>query len=146
MGSTKSFILRKLSSTVVTTTVFSFLWVMYFIIVDGYQSEYNLGNQLMEGFFFYSIMVGTIILFYGNLVSIIVEKLLEKRFPQHKSLYVLILGVFGLVNGLIIFPPFAYLGMLAAMLYGIIDRWIFKRITKNKIFCIFSDIQQKGVR
>jgi hypothetical protein len=133
MQSTKSFILRKLSTTFVATTIFSFLLVLNFSIVDGFEFKYNRGNQLIGWFLFYSIYVGVIILFYGNLVSIIVEKLQTKWFPKHNWLYIFFLGVFGLANGLIFQAgSFALLGMVAAVIYGVIDKWIYKRTIENK--------------
>lgn len=133
-----SLALRKLSTTLVTTTVFSLLLAMAFSLVDGFEFEYNKGYQLMGLFFFYFLYVGIIIFVYGNLVSIVIERLQAKWFPVHNWLYVFILGVFGLVSGLI-FPSisFALLGSLAAILYGIIDKSIEKRVTKNKSIKIF---------
>lgn len=133
-----SFILRKLSTTFVTTTIFTFLLVMAFRFVDGFEFGYNQGNQLIGWFFFYFVYVGAIILVYGNVVSIVVEKLQTKWFPVHNWLYILILGVFGLANGLL-FPsaPFAFLGMLAAILYGIMDKWLYNRMIKNKSIKMF---------
>ncbi|RSL29049.1 hypothetical protein D7Z54_33350, partial [Salibacterium salarium] len=115
MESTKRFILRKLSATFVATTIFAFL----FGIVDGFEFEmkYNQGNQFIQRFYFYAIYIGAIILFYGNTVSIVVEKIQMKWFPQYNWLYVFILGVFGLANGLLFQVAtfgggFALLGML----------------------------------
>lgn len=138
MDSKRSFILRKLSTTFVVTTMSSFLFVLAYGFVDGFESEYDRGNQLMGWFFFYFICIGVIILVYGNLVSIVIEKLQTKWFPVHNWLYILILGVFGLANGLL-FPSFTFalLGMMAALIYGIIDKWLYNRMTRNRSIKVF---------
>jgi hypothetical protein len=77
--------------------------------------------------------IGVIILIYGNLVSIVIEYLQRKWFQQYDWLYVLILGVFGLANGLFFQQgTLAFFGMLAAILYAIIDKWLYKRKPASK--------------
>ena len=48
-------------------------------------------------------------------------------------LYVIILGVFGLANGLLFQElTFALLGLVAAVLYAIVDKWLRKRMKEEK--------------
>ncbi len=129
-------------TTIVTTIVFSLLFVFNLSIVevdvDGVETTYNIRNQFFGWFIFLSMYVGVIILIYGNIVSIIIEKIQTKWFPNHNWLYILILGIFGLVSGFIFQTGlFALLGMLAAILYGIIDKWLSNRMSKNKSVKLF---------
>ncbi|WP_240375656.1 hypothetical protein [Bacillus piscicola] len=133
----RSLILRKLITTFVTTTIFSMLLV-FVSMIDGFEFVYNQGNQFIGWFFIYEIYIGAIILIYGNLVSIVIEYLQRKWFRQRDWLYVLILGVFGLANGLFFQErTLALFGMLAATLYAIIDKWLYKRNTKGKSMKMF---------
>src|SRR5690606_16348941 len=81
---------------------------------------------------------GVIILIYGNLVSIGVEYLQTKWFKNLDWLYVMILGVFGLANGIFFQErTFAIFGMFAAILYALIDKWLVKRKTNSKSMKLF---------
>jgi hypothetical protein len=132
-----SLILRKLTTTCVAATIFSVLLV-FFSIKDGFEFVYNQGNQFIGWFFIYLMYIGAIILIYGNLVSIGIEYLQRKWFQQYDWLYVLILGVFGSANGILFQEgTLAFAGMLAAILYAIIDKWLYKRNTKGKSVKMF---------
>ena len=134
---TESLLLRKLTTTFVTTTLFSLLFVFYYLN-GGFESEYNLGNQFIIWFFVYVMYIGGIILIYGNLVSIVIESLQKRWFQQHHWLYVLILGLFGLANGVLFQDGTAALfGMLAAIVYGVFDKWLSKRKIKGKSVKLF---------
>lgn len=123
----KSLMMRKLVTTIAATTWISLL-MSIFSFGDYSEILYNQGNKFIGGFFFYFIYIGAIILIYGNLVSIGIEYLQGKWFPQRDWVYILILGVFGLANGLFFqIITLAFYGMLAAMLYGIIDKWLYRR-------------------
>ncbi|MBT2701471.1 hypothetical protein J7E79_29915 [Bacillus sp. ISL-40] len=132
-----SLIIRKLVTTIVATTIFSVL-LSFFGIKGISEIVYNQGNQFIGWFFIYLMYIGVIILIYGNLVSIVIEYLQSKWFQRHDWLYVLILGVFGLANGIFFQErTLAFYGMLAAILYAIIDKWLYKRNTKSKSVIMF---------
>ncbi|WP_346726685.1 hypothetical protein [Bacillus suaedaesalsae] len=129
---TGSLIWRKVVTTFVAAVIFS--------AILGYgsegaiqQVEYNQGNQFIGWTFIYFLYIGVIMLIYGNLVSIGIEYLQSKWFRKQDWLYVIILGVFGLANGLLFQEvSFAILGMIAAILYAVIDKWIYRRMLKDK--------------
>ncbi|MBS4204411.1 hypothetical protein [Lederbergia citrea] len=124
-------ITRKILTTFITTTIFSFM-LSFLYLKSGSDVDYNKGNQFISWFFVYFMFIGVIVLVYGNLVSIGIEYLQGKLFKKHDWLYVLILGIFGLANGIIFQETtLAYYGMLAAMVYGIIDKWLYKRQNKS---------------
>ena len=53
-------------------------------------------------------------------------------------LTILFLGVFGLVNGLFFQEKaLMWLGMLVAILYGVIDKWLYKRQSKGNSLKMF---------
>lgn len=129
---TSSFILRKLTTTFLATTIFSFLLVLI-SSKDGFEFVYNQGNQFIGWFFIYFMYIGAIILIYGNLVSLVIEYLQGRWFQRYDWLYVLILGVCGLANGLFFQEgTLAIYGMLAAILYALVDKWLYKRKIKGK--------------
>jgi len=133
----RSLIVRKLITTFVATTILSAPFG-FFNVGGSSEIIYNQGNQFIVWFFIFSMYIGVIILIYGNLVSIGIEYLQRKWFPRQDWLYVLILGVFGLANGLFFQErSLAFYGMLAAILYAIIDKWLYKRNTKNKSVKLF---------
>lgn len=128
-----SLIIRKLITTFVTTIVTSILFAFFTLKESHSKIIYSLGNEFMGWFFIFFMYIGIIILIYGNLVSIGIEHLQRKWFIQHDWLYVLILGIFGLANGLLFQASiFALYGMLAALLYGGIDKWLYKRSSESK--------------
>jgi len=125
-------ILRKLTTTFITTMIFSLAPVLL-NVKNGFEFEYNQGNQFVGWFFIYFIYIGLIILIYGNFVSVMIESLQRKWFQHYDWLYILILGFFGLTNGLLFQErTLALLGMIAAIVYGLIDKWLYKRELKNK--------------
>lgn len=131
-----SLIVRKLITTIVATIICSAPLAYFYINSSNF--IYNQGNQFISWLFIYSMYIGVIILIYGNLVSIGIEHLQRKWFPQKDWLYVLILGVFGLANGIVFqVSILALYGMSAAILYALIDKWIYKRISKNQSVKMF---------
>ncbi|QDP41156.1 hypothetical protein [Radiobacillus deserti] len=137
MKFTKDYLLRKLLTTIVTTSALSFLFVFLYAI-KGFEFVPDLGNQLLAWFFVYFMYIGVVILLYGNVVSIIVDYAQYKWFPKSDWLYVLILGIFGLANGLFFqLQSFAIVGMAAAILYGLMDKWLSKRKEKEKKIRMF---------
>ncbi|WP_010652250.1 hypothetical protein [Oceanobacillus massiliensis] len=128
----KTLLLRKLTTTFITTTLFSLLFVFYYLN-GGFEFEYNIGDQFITWFFVYAMYIGGVILFYGNLVSILIESLQKRWFQQYDWLYILILGLFGLANGVLFQNGTAALyGMYAAIVYGVFDKWLSKRKVKGK--------------
>jgi hypothetical protein len=118
-----TFLLRKLIVTFVTTCISACI-LCFFINEGNSNTIYNQGEQFIGSFLFLSFYVGIIVLIYGNLVSIGVEFLQRKWFQQYDWLYVLILGAFGLIVGLY--------GIISALLYAMIDKWLYKRMIKSK--------------
>ncbi|MGM9986257.1 MAG: hypothetical protein ACI35O_03410 [Bacillaceae bacterium] len=126
-------IIRKSATTFFTTTIFSLL--LGFLISSHDRSEfvYNQGNQFFGWFFIFFVYSGAIILLYGNTVSIVIEYLQRKWFQRYDWLYVLILGIFGLASGIFFQErTLALYGMLTAVLFAIIDKWLYRRQTASK--------------
>src|SRR5690625_4434350 len=95
-----SFFIRKITATFIATVFISLVFsIMMFN--QGYELEYNRGNEFIGWFLLYAMYSGGIILIYGNVVSICVEHLQRKKFQQKDWLHVLILGIFGLGIGLL---------------------------------------------
>jgi hypothetical protein len=132
-----SYIVRKLITTFVSTFMFSIL-LAFLSFHDRSETSYNQGNAFIGWFLIFFIYSGAIILIYGNLVSVAVDYLQRKWFKHKDWLYVFILGVFGLVNGVFFQEAtFALFGMLAAILYALIDKRIYKRRLENKSIKMF---------
>ncbi|GAA0302128.1 hypothetical protein GGQ92_002296 [Gracilibacillus halotolerans] len=132
-----SFFLRKITATFITTAFISILFIII-IFNEGFEFEYNPGNQFIGWFLVYAMYAGVIVLIYGNVVSIAVEYLQRKMFQQNDWLYVLILGFFGLGIGLIFQEITAAIyGMIAAIIYGFFDKWIYRRNKQGKKIKLF---------
>ncbi|WP_152658544.1 hypothetical protein [Oceanobacillus sp. CFH 90083] len=128
----ESLLLRKLTATFVTTIFFSMLFVFVYFN-SGFEFAYHRGSQFISWFLVYALYIGMIILIYGNVVAMTIECLQRKWFRQHDWLYVLILGFFGLVNGVLFQDGMAALyGALAAIIYGIFDKWLYRRKEQEK--------------
>jgi len=126
-----SLIIRKLITTFFTTTIFSIL--LFFFIIDSSKIVHDREVESFGWFFIFFIYGGIIILLYGNLVSIGTEYLQRKWFKEQDWLYVVILGIFGLANGLLFQEiSFSIYGLLAALLYAIVDKCLFKRFKEDK--------------
>lgn len=135
----KRLIYRKLVTTYFATTMISLL--LAYLYINGDFSDPNLGNSVFGWTFFYMIYVGTIILLYGNLVSIGIEYFQRKWKAPHSWLYILLHGIFGLANGLLFQELMsAVVGMAAALLYAVIDRWLYKIKKKGIKLFIFIPI------
>jgi len=130
-------IIRKIMTTIVTTTIVLEV-IGLFATVDNSETAYNQGQQFIGWILFLFMYVGVVILLYGNLVSIGIEYIQSKWFPQKDWLYVCILGIFGLASGFFFQEIIlAWFGMFAAILYGIIDKWIYKKMENDKIIKMF---------
>lgn len=132
-----SLIFRKLVTTFVATTISSLLLAL--LSTQGpVETIYNQGDHFIGWFLIFFMYIGAIILIYGNLVSVGMEYFQRKWFKQHDWLYVLILSLFGLANGLFFQErQFALAGMLAALLYAVIDKWFYKRVAESKSIKLF---------
>lgn len=120
---------RKLTVTYVTTLVVSMILASWYIAV-GLKGEppYQIGKAFLSWTFFYSLYVGAIVLFYGNLISVGIEGLQKKGLIPHTWLYVLLHGVFGLASGFLFQEPLlAIAGMIVALFYAWVDRWLYAR-------------------
>ncbi len=124
-------IIRKLLTTFITVTISSI--VLASMYVTESTSIYNLGNHLIQGSLFYGIYIGAIVLVYGNAVSIALEYIQRKWLNYPNGVFILLHGLFGLANGLLFqVIGFAWSGMVVALLYAIIDRWLLKRMSGGK--------------
>ncbi len=89
----------------------------------------------------YMMYVGVIIMLYGNVVSILLEFLRIKWLKRRDWLFVLLHGILGLANGFVFQNWLLGIsGMLAAICYAIIDRWIYTRQKKQKGAKMFVSI------
>ncbi len=123
---------RKLAATFLATFIFSMAWCCWNIATAD-ETVYYQGTEFYAMTMIYFFYIGFFVLIYGNIVSFVVEKLQRKWFERADWLYVLILGVFGSAIGLI-FPFWSFIiaGILVAMLFGIIDKWLLKRWRQDK--------------
>jgi hypothetical protein len=130
-------ILRKFLATFVSALICSLI-IALLQIFDGNDPLYNSGNKLIGWSVVYFMYIGAIILIYGNIVSAAVEYIQRKWFSDRDWLYILILGIFGLANGLI-FENFlmAVSGMVAAVMYGVVDKWIYWRMKRKRNIKMF---------
>ncbi|WP_175987326.1 hypothetical protein [Bacillus sp. Marseille-Q1617] len=130
-------ILRKILATLVSTLICSLI-LSLFATFDGNDPGSNSGSQLIGWSVVYFMYIGAIILLYGNIVSIAVEYLQRKWFEDRDWLYVLILGMFGLANGLLFNEILmAVSGMVAAVMYGVVDKWIAAKMKRNRSIKMF---------
>ncbi|MGE6486797.1 hypothetical protein [Paenisporosarcina sp. NPDC076898] len=132
-----SLIFRKLITTSVTTIIFSLL-LASLNLIGREEITYNQGDQFIGWFLIFFMYIGVIILIYGNLVSVGIEYLQRKWFKRHDWLYVLILGFFGLANQIFFQElQMAIVGVLAALLYAVIDKLLYRRMTESKSLKLF---------
>ncbi|MGG3801463.1 hypothetical protein [Metabacillus fastidiosus] len=132
----KDAIKRKITATFFTTAITAIVLACAYMAADMRSSPlYQLGEGFVHMFLAYGIYVGTIVLIYGNIISAGLEYIHKKWFINHTWFYILLHGLFGLVNG-VIFPEASLLlmlsGMAAALLYAFIDRWIDSKMEAHK--------------
>lgn len=126
-----SLVVRKLITTFFVTTIFSILLLLFSI--DYSKMIYDRGIEFIGWFYFSFIYSGLIILIYGNLISIGVEYIQRKGFIRQDWLHVIILGIFGLLFGLLLQELiFAIYGLLTALLYAIVDKYLYVRLKEAK--------------
>ena len=138
----KRLVKRKITVTYVTTVVISIIFTcLYMSSRVKMENPYNLGGEFLSWLLIYSMYVGAIVLIYGNLVSVGLEYLHKKWFVKYTWLYVWLHGMFGLFNGLIFqAPALALAGMIVALFYALIDRWLYVREKvqpSTKMFFLF---------
>lgn len=138
----KSLVKRKITVTYVTTLIISIIFAYWYM--SGrvkMENPYNLGGEFLGWLLIYSMYVGAIVLIYGNLVSVGLEYLQKKWMIKHTWLYVLLHGMFGSLIGLLFqVVEFALAGMVAALFYVLIDRWVYVREKvqlSTKMFYLF---------
>ncbi|MFT8323017.1 MAG: hypothetical protein ABF649_19295 [Bacillus sp. (in: firmicutes)] len=133
----KDWINRKLITTFILTTVISS--IMSFAYLRGWGELPIQGTFFLGWFAVYAMYVGVVILLYGNIVSLLIEYFHIKRCFLPSWLYILLHGIFGLANGLIFHEVNAgvnvvllFYSCMAALFYGLIDRWIYIRTEAGK--------------
>lgn len=125
-------VIRKLKVAFLAAFIFSIAWSLWGILTNSEWSS-QLGTEFIGTLLFYFYYIAFILLIYGSLVSIAIEALQRKWFQQANWLYVLLLGMCGAANGLLFpYKKFVILGILAAVLYALIDKWLLKRGTEKK--------------
>lgn len=125
-------IVRKLKTTFLATFIFSMVWTCWEIKTDE-EIVYYLGTHFYNMTLVYFCYIGFFVLIYGILASFVAESLQRKWFERTDWLYVSILGLFGSAIGVIFpFQAFILAGILVAVLFGIIDKWLLKRWFQNK--------------
>lgn len=134
----KSLLKRKITATYVTTTVTSII-LAYLYMTGNIQRDnsYELGSHFLSSLWLYIIFAGAVILIYGNLVSIGLEFLQKKGLLSHTWIYVLLHGLFGSFLG---FPQnleAALMGMLIAIGYALVDRWLYARKNRQRSIKMF---------
>ena len=123
-------IIRKLLATFMSTMTVAVLFAFYGVVTSD--ETHLLGNHFIGWLFVFSFYIGLVVLVYGNLVSVAVEYL-QRRWFNHDLLYILLLGVFGLLSGVFFQEEaLALYGMGVALFYGVIDKWIARRNALGK--------------
>lgn len=123
---------RKLAATFLAPFIFSMAWCSWNITMAD-ETVYYQGTEFYAMTLVYFFYIGFFVLVYGNIVSFVAEILQRKWFERADWLYVLILGAFGAAIGLV-FPVWNFIiaGILVAMLFGVIDKWLLKRWQLDK--------------
>ncbi|MBS4188721.1 hypothetical protein KHA94_00615 [Bacillus sp. FJAT-49705] len=133
-----NYIKRKLITTFVTIMLSSIILASYGVLKGTLEGVTNSSNEFVTWFILLIFYIGIIVFIYGNIVSICTEFLQNKYFKKYNWLYVIILGIFGLIPGLFFqVNTFALYGIMAALLYAIVDKWLYKRISESKSIIMF---------
>lgn len=123
---------RKLGAAILAAFVVSMFWSGWEIVVTDDPLYYQ-GTDFYAMTFVYSFYIGIFVLTYGIAVSLGIEALQQKWFERADWLYVLILGGFGSAIGLLIpYPSIIFSGILTALLFAVIDKWMLKRWMQDK--------------
>lgn len=132
-GRFENIFVRKLLTSIISTAILSLALAL--IYANDSEPAYNRGNDLMGWSMVYMMYIGAVILVFGNAVSFSLEYVQSKWKRQHHWLYILLHGLFGSANTLFFGGlgfGYVYLGIIAALVYAIIDRGIYYRFSKQK--------------
>lgn len=115
-------VIRKGLATIFSTLLFSGFMAL---------GSSSMGNPGLDYLFLSAIFIfhaGAIILIFGNMVSVLLERVFDHCFRSSKMAsvcYILLHGILGSIIGLVGSNyTLALLGFVAALLYGLIDFWI----------------------
>ncbi len=125
----QSILVRKMTAAFFMTMMTSMALAYWYVSAStSGESPYQLGMSFLGLTFFYALYVGAVVLIYGNLVSSVIEYGQKKGLIKHTWLYVLCHGFFGLLFGLL-FKQWilGIYGMVVAVFYALLDRWLFAR-------------------
>jgi hypothetical protein len=121
-----SLMIRKFFTTYIVTAAASFLMAVSSVFGNGeWELANNRGNELIGWTFIYIMYIGTIILIYGNAVSLGLEWVRKKGMIPYSWIVIVLHGIFGMALGFL-FPHWMLIlcGMAIALGYGIIDWWL----------------------
>lgn len=126
------FIVRKLKATLLSTFIFALALGFWTSLTDE-GIIYNPGTHFIDMVIMYAYYTGIIVAIYGNVIAVIIEIAQRKWFERANWLYVLVLGVFGSAIGFYYqYNYLVYIGIFAAVLYAVIDKWLLKRWQEDK--------------
>lgn len=132
-GRFEKIFVRKLLTSIISTAILSL--ALAIIYVNDPEPAYNRGNDLMGWSMVYMMYIGAVILTFGNAVSLSLEYVQSKWKKQHHWLYILLHGLFGSANVLFFGElgfGYVYAGIIAALVYAVIDRGIYHQFSKQK--------------
>jgi hypothetical protein len=123
----RKMIQRKLTASFAVSASISILFA-FFTVKDS-EPVYGLETAFLGWLLLFMLYAGAIVFLYGNLVSFLLEALQKRVAVLRKDwFYIFLHGVFGLANGLLFQNTIAAIyGMGAALLYALLDRWLFRR-------------------
>jgi hypothetical protein len=125
----ENFLQRKITATFFTTVTLAMILALLSLSdIGAGTSDY--GEAFLFATMLYGLYGGVIILVYGNLVSALIEFVMNRWFKRNTWIYILLHGVFGLI--MLGDPILAVFGVGSAILYACIDMWIFYRIRNEK--------------
>jgi hypothetical protein len=125
----ENFLQRKITATFVTTVTLAMILALISLSDMGAGTS-DYGEAFLFATMLYGLYGGVIILVYGNLVSALIEFVMNRWFKINTWIYILLHGVFGLI--MLEAPILAVFGVGSAILYACIDMWILYRIRNEK--------------
>ncbi len=131
-----TFIVRKLLATYVAAAITSIILASL-----GTTSKFELEKDFAGLTFFTIYYIGIIVLIYGNLSSSFIEYIHYKWFKKSTWLYIVLHGIFAAALGFVFNSwdlwQFTLIGVVVAIFYACIDRWVDKDIeNENKVAII----------
>lgn len=124
-----NYVYRKLTAALVTT-IFTSLFLSYEDLTSQIAMGYynNLEKRFLSSFIVYSFYAGFVVMSYGYLVSIGLERFRKGFLFNYKFFYFLLHGLFGAAIGLVFDSfYFATIGMVSASIFACVDLALFKR-------------------